>query len=225
MTIKEIAELTGKTRRTVERWITCDKVSHSICDKMSQAMMTKRPADFSLEETLEILNAGGVSKALMALLRENAARRYAPGGESTIFDVLRMVVNTLEAHEESIVALTGKAPRKAIADISQTPGRKNGENPLMTAIGKYVESSGLSYQEAWQMIFDKCYEQLRINFPRRAQNDGVTPADYIEREGFMPAVLSIAQDVFERPSSDSAFSERVEKSSQITARIIGGGLQ
>ena len=219
MTIKEIAELTGKSKRTVERWITCDKVSQTICDKTSQAAKSKCPSDFSLDETLEIMRAGGISEGIMALLRENAERRQAPGGESTIFDVLRMVVNTLESHEESIIALTGKAPRTA---ITTTLVKNNGDNALMTVIGKYVESSGQSYQEAWQMIFDECYERLRINLPRRAENDGVTPADYIEREGFMPAILLIAEDVFKRPSRN-AFSERVEKSSQVTARIIGGG--
>ena len=220
MTIKEIAELTGKNRTTVLRWAAKTPVQNAQ-GRLANAETCGIPANFSLEETLEILRAGGVSEGIMSLLRENAARRPAPGGESTIFDVLRMVVNTLESHEESIVALTGKAPRTA---ITTTLAKNNGENTLMTAIGKYVESSGQSYQEAWQMIFDECYERLRINFPRRAQNDGVTPSDYIEREGFMAAVLAIAQDVFKRPRSD-AFSARIEKSSQITARIIGGGMQ
>jgi transposase len=38
MTIKEIAKMTGKSKRSVERWISCDKMSQVACDKMSQAI-------------------------------------------------------------------------------------------------------------------------------------------------------------------------------------------
>lgn len=220
MTIKEIAELTGKNRTTVLRWVAKTPVQNAQ-GRLANAEKCGIPIDFSLEETLEILRAGGVSEGIMSLLRENAARRQAPGGECSMFDVLRIVVNTLESHEKRIDSLDGRVPRKAIPEAVYLLATKKGENPLMQAVSNFVESSGRSYQEAWQMIFDESYERLRINFQRRAQNDGVSPADYIEREGFMPAILMIAEDVFKRPRGN-AFSERVEKSSQITARIIGG---
>jgi transcriptional regulator with XRE-family HTH domain len=83
MTIKEIAELCGVDRRTVERW------AHKIADdlgknfqglavKLAEAEKSgKDPADFTLDETLAIIGEGGENKALASLLAETAATKNA----------------------------------------------------------------------------------------------------------------------------------------------------
>lgn len=217
MTIKEIAELTGKNRTTVLRWVMKSPVQNAQ-GRLSSAEKCSIPADFSLDETLEILRTGGVSEGIMSLLRENALRRQAPGGESTIFDVLRMVVNTLEAHEKRINELEPKNDAAALL-----PPLKSSDNPLVQAVRKYSESNGIDYSDAWNALFEECYCRLRINFQKRASNEGITPVDYIEREGYREVVLSIANIVFRKPNGGSAFSARIENSSRITARLIHGG--
>jgi hypothetical protein len=58
MTIKEICELTGKTYKTVCNWCNSVKITEGISVKITEAKETSKPADFTLEENLEILRAG-----------------------------------------------------------------------------------------------------------------------------------------------------------------------
>lgn len=57
MTIKEIAELVGKGRATIQRWAELTKMS-SILLKLSSAETTKKPAQFTRDEVLAIVEAG-----------------------------------------------------------------------------------------------------------------------------------------------------------------------
>jgi predicted transcriptional regulator len=87
MTIKEIAELTGKTERQIRNWISSDKMSglssekisdlssekiSDISEKIDEAYKTKKPADFTLDETITILKAGKISEMLINLLKQSA---------------------------------------------------------------------------------------------------------------------------------------------------------
>lgn len=74
MTLRQIAELTGKTKRAVEMWAqkACEE-SSQICEKISQARSNLKPAQFSLEETIAIVRAGG-NGLLADLLLQNAKR-------------------------------------------------------------------------------------------------------------------------------------------------------
>jgi len=81
MTIKEIAELCGVDRRTVERWahkLNPGHFAQGIQDKLKQAEKSGvKPADFSLEETLAIIGEGSGNTTLASLLAENAANKNA----------------------------------------------------------------------------------------------------------------------------------------------------
>jgi hypothetical protein len=83
MTIKEITELCGVDRRTVERWAhkVSDDPGHfaqGLAEKLMEAEKSgKAPADFTLEETLAVIGEGGGNKVLVSLLAENAANKNA----------------------------------------------------------------------------------------------------------------------------------------------------
>ena len=52
MNIKELAEFTARTERTVRRWIVkAIPLSDTLADKMSDADKTNKPSDFTLKET------------------------------------------------------------------------------------------------------------------------------------------------------------------------------
>jgi hypothetical protein len=82
MTIKEIAKLCGVSESLVKEWIsTIKKNGQDMTDhgqimtviemKCLEAQKTKKPADFTLEETLAIIRAGG-NETLANLLADNA---------------------------------------------------------------------------------------------------------------------------------------------------------
>jgi transposase-like protein len=52
MTTKEIAQAVGKDERTVRRWV------NQASDRMSEAERTKKPADYTLEETIAVIETG-----------------------------------------------------------------------------------------------------------------------------------------------------------------------
>lgn len=74
MTIKELAEFTGKNRTTIERW--CAKCTLTIKNKVQNAHK-ENPADFTIEEVEEILNSGSMSKDAVTILMQNANQSAA----------------------------------------------------------------------------------------------------------------------------------------------------
>ncbi len=92
MTIKQIAELCRVDERTVQRWVVqaSDKMS-GLSDKMSEALRTKKPARFTLPETMAIIRASGRS-TLADLLQENAQR-----SQPAITDTVRELIPVITA--------------------------------------------------------------------------------------------------------------------------------
>lgn len=59
MTVKEIAQAVGKDPATVSRWV--EKVSCKVQEvscKVQEAKATKKPADYTLSETIKIIKEG-----------------------------------------------------------------------------------------------------------------------------------------------------------------------
>ena len=77
MTIKQIAELCQIDESTVRRWIAqASGKMPGLSVKMTEAQRTKKPARFTLTETLAIIRAGGRS-TLADLLQKNTAQAYS----------------------------------------------------------------------------------------------------------------------------------------------------
>ncbi len=80
MTIKELALFTGKTERTISRWIkkTCDILSdhdkESINQKIQTSFNTKNPPNFDMDEVRMILECGSMSKDKVLILMDNARK-------------------------------------------------------------------------------------------------------------------------------------------------------
>lgn len=72
MTVREIAKATSKPERTVHNWVqkTSAKVAQ-VYAKMAQAADDKKPADYSLDETLAIIETG-LGKNAALLFKANA---------------------------------------------------------------------------------------------------------------------------------------------------------
>jgi predicted transcriptional regulator len=73
MTIKEIAELCGRAQSTIRNWITSAN-SADLSAKIAEAQQAKKPANFTIEETIAIVRAGK-NETLANLLAENAQNR------------------------------------------------------------------------------------------------------------------------------------------------------
>lgn len=77
MTIKQIADVANVTERTVRAWIKeASERLPKVSGKTSEARANSIPAHFTLEETIEIIKAGG-RETLAALLEDNARKSQA----------------------------------------------------------------------------------------------------------------------------------------------------
>ena len=122
MTTKQIAESVGKTERCVQQWAkkASDKIS-SIGEKISSVQKSGKPADYSLEETITIIETG-MGRNAAALFRENATRNAAARDSASanlVPDTIALIVReTVSSMIPAIVAaVRGALPAQAIAEI------------------------------------------------------------------------------------------------------------
>lgn len=113
MSFREIAELCGVAETTVNRWASsCN--SEEISCKMQKARETSKAAQFTLEETLAIIRAGG--KGLLADLLEQNARgglpipKAAPVLSGAYFRELRFMVKDRILSPRQVQMVLGVAP-------------------------------------------------------------------------------------------------------------------
>lgn len=79
MTIKELAEFTGKESRTIRRWIQkAGERNPDITEKVRKAHRTKCPMIMTIDEVEQVLTSGSMSKDAVRILMENARK---PQGE------------------------------------------------------------------------------------------------------------------------------------------------
>lgn len=72
MTVKQIAESVGKDASTVARWVQATSCKmQEVSRKMQEAGATKKPADYTLEETCSIIEQG-MGQAAAYVYRTNA---------------------------------------------------------------------------------------------------------------------------------------------------------
>ncbi len=76
MTIKELAEFTGKETRTIRRWIkkASENNNPDLREKVKEAHRTKCPMIITIDEVEDILNSGSMSKDAVRILMENARK-------------------------------------------------------------------------------------------------------------------------------------------------------
>jgi hypothetical protein len=194
MTTKDIAEAVGKDERTVQRWVSkaSDKMS-LVSDKMSSST-SMHPADYDLDETCAIIEAGMGANAA-AVYRANA-QSSAPsaGGNGDLDAAFKAAVvqltNMVTSLDSRVQTLEGEqAHRKVLAP----PPGKSPRAELNEAVRKLASYSYENdYRLAWRAILKEVYYRLHINVTVRARNEGVKPIDFLEREGLLETATSIA---------------------------------
>lgn len=205
MNIKEIAELTGKTERSIRLWSTkaSENIS-SISEKISYSSRTKKPSDFTLEETVEIIRSGG-NETLANLLKENANRDKDTTKDDimslskiisltvseTIKSLLPYLVNNSEVKNNNVL----KEPEKQLT-FNDVP-EKSKRAELREIINKYTAHRGCNHIEVWSQLYQQIYYRMNINVKLCADNRGMDKLDYIEKEGLLNEVLSLAKKLFE----------------------------
>lgn len=169
MTIKQISELTGKTERTIRQWVRTpsEKISgieseiiSSVSEKISGSGKTKKPAEFSLEETLAIVKAGG-NETLASLLKDNAEKNKP---KSIITDEVKILIkDIIKETISAIIPLLQNKPieKQNIPAIENKTEQKNYKYLTLKIIGENLNPK-LKPSQVGRMLFELGYS-VQIN--------------------------------------------------------------
>jgi hypothetical protein len=194
MTTKQIAESVGKNERSVRRWIVkaADKMS-GLSDKMSDAEKTKKSADYTLEETCAIIEAGMGANAA-GVFRANAEHSRNHNGFSAD-SVAAIVRETLTAMVPAMIAaFRGMIPDKTAPALPAPQGMtyRDQLRKVMSAAG---HASG-DFRGVWKNLYSEFYYRYHRNIFTCARNRGMDTLDYVEEEGLLPDLLSLAVSLY-----------------------------
>lgn len=148
MTIKEIAEIASAGETTIRRWaeIASGKMA-GLRAKMAGAQESKKPADFTLEETIAIIRAGG-NETLADLLAQNAKEKTTPKKKQVSglpngkqIEQLRLMMQAGGNQERLAMHLAGMEIRQIGAGVQAIlPGHPGATTPLGHPVSPEAEA-------------------------------------------------------------------------------------
>lgn len=221
MNIKGIAGLTGKSERTIRLWI--GKISENnsglspegitgLSEKISSAEKTKKPADFTLEETIEIIRAGG-NETLANLLLDNAKSKNETALMASMSDKDYNLVSILVQSQAKMMeaqAETNNLIVKVLSKIDsvfqmKTISEKDNlvrlpvsipdmdiRSEINKTIRDYAVKENMPFNVVWDLVYTDFNYIYHTNVKVKAKNKGVSVISYIEAEGKLSELLAVA---------------------------------
>jgi hypothetical protein len=197
MTTKEIAEAVGKTERSVRNWVSKVAEKSSAMTEKSSASTSTYPADYTLDETCEIIAAGMGANAA-GIFRANAERSSVPTAGNDLDQAFKAAVagiyQMIQQYDQRISAVEGAQKQRAA--LLPAP-EKTPRAELSQLVRSYANTRGMEYRAAWTTLYQEILYRLRINVPTRAKNEGIKSIDYLDREGMLDVACSIMAEILE----------------------------
>ncbi len=202
MTTKQIAEAVGKAEKTVRTWAA--KVAAKSAGagaKLAEAQKSGgKPVDWNLDETVAII-AHGMGRNAADLYRMSAKQPTEnlypaiPQNETDLDAAFKAaiigisaMVNRLDSRMTNIE--TKIEQRQALLPAPQVKPRDN----VSRIVRKYAHDNGLEHGTAWGELYREFGYRTNSNPRTAASNRKMAVIDYIETEGMMGLLESIAID-------------------------------
>jgi len=192
MTTKEIAEAVGKSEKTVRTWTA--KVaakSATIAAKLAVSSPMK-PADYDLDETVAII-AHGMGKNAADLYRMSAKPPLQNSDDlDAAFKAAIIGISAMVSRLDSRVTKieTKIEQRQALLPAPQIKPRDN----VSRIVRKYAHDNGIEHSAAWGELYREFGYRTNSNPRAAASNRHMAVIDYIETEGMIGLLESIAID-------------------------------
>ena len=215
MTIKELVEFTGRTDRTIRRWI--DKASLQGYDKMSQGcdkMSQGYAIDYTIDDIEKILNAGSMSRDAVIILMGNARRNMEVKQESTVLSMNNQPAQNVAQDVEvmqmfaDMMAVSLATALKPIYDrLDNVESSKPKQLALPSApdikprallrqlVNDYAHSINITPRESWNELYKQFYYRCNESIKTKAKNLKIIPLDYLENENKLLTACSIMKDL------------------------------
>ena len=205
MTIKELAEFTGKNRTTIQRWISkC--ISEPIEVKMQNASQYE-PSDFTINEVGDILTAGTMSKDAVKILMENArkptqiitthsnevdyeaiGKMIAIAVSSAMTPLINQLQNTTPQPTHLAISEKSVLEFPPVPDISP-------RKLLNQLVYKYSMSMNIEPQEGWHELHNQFFLRCNDNVSLKARNRNISVIDFLEKENKLLMGCSIMKEL------------------------------
>lgn len=188
MTIKELVGFTGKTERTLRRWI--EKSNILGCDKMSYHV----ERDYTIDEVEEILKAGSMSKDAVSIIMQNARqpKELAITGDNILMQFMVKMQEQNQQFMNSVInrleRLETKEPKQLLLPSAPDLEPRAYLNQL---VREYSQLKSVDFQKSWNILYTEMLYRCKVNIKVKARNEGIKPIDYLEREGFLLTGCSI----------------------------------
>jgi transposase len=199
MNTREIAKSVNKNVSTIQRWVNKAARKMQSIDGKMQSSTSTYPADYTLEETLAIIEAG-MGKNAAGIFRANAEREpqaretLTQRDKELIAEIVSMTVSrTMERLDQRMATIENHyQQRAALLPAPQISDREK----LNKIVRQYAKDQGISHSVVWGTLYSELYYRLNVNVRLRAENRNIPVIEYIDQEGLMPETLSIALEVF-----------------------------
>jgi hypothetical protein len=150
---------------------------------------SRHPADYTLEETIAIIEAG-MGKNAAGIFRANA-EKPAPDTAS-ITAIIRETITAMVPVFLEVVR--GAIPPQQIAALP-APAELSQRDQLRRVVNGYARRSG-DHAGAWRELYCQFYYRYHRNIRECARNRGIDTLDYAENEGIMNDLLSLAVSLY-----------------------------
>lgn len=168
----------------------------SVNDKMSASSPTN-PADFTLEETLEIIETG-MGKNARYIFEQNAQQKQQENKDiSNINNRIDRLENILEKlvivldKLVPVISHVGVLPEKKNTDIKELP--YNSRTEVNKIVRDYCYTHKAYHSDAWNSIYRELSYKTGKDLQRMARETNLSVLDTIENYGYMADLLEIAQ--------------------------------
>lgn len=188
MTTKQLAEALGRPEKTVRTWAFKAAAKSAEAAAKSAEATPARPADWSLDEALAIVEVG-LGKNAASLFRENATRIDLAPAVDVRLARLELLV------EKLVGALATMVPARAAA--LPAPAEMEPRDDLLRLVRLGARRIG-DYRGAWHELYEQFGLRYHRNIHLCAKNRGMDTLDYVESEGLMGELLSLAYHLFGR---------------------------
>ena len=199
MTIKELAEFTGKNKSTIGRWI--EKLDEIDMLNELQNATSSNPVDFTIDEVERILRAGSMSKDAVNILinnarenNKNAIARIENNNPMTI--MMDFMVKMQEQQQQFMNTIIDRLDTKETKQLS-LPSAPNIEPRayLNQLVREYSQLKGVDFRKGWNVLYTEILYRCKTNIKVKSKNEGIKPIDYLERENMLLTACSIMKSL------------------------------
>jgi hypothetical protein len=188
MNSKQIAEATGRAEKTVRTWVKRVAATSAIMAAKLAASSPAYPADYDLEETIEVIRYG---------MGGNAADLYrASAGQMSGQLPDARIDKLIDTVEKLCVLVASLIPSGAVKPAQIEAPKMTPRAELNRIVRAYADQAEIEFKEAWGLLYNEALYRLETNLPARAKHAGKPPLDVAEELGLIPQLVAIAREVF-----------------------------